>query len=203
MTFVEFFKGIPQRMRFRINFLTVFEFLYALSIPFIISYAPPQLFVENSWFENMQLFILLVAFILALRAPHDKKLFMAVALIIVLMLLRETNMGRSYFCEKYLSPDEMCRWKKLKYGFIAEPLRNLYGLYILYYIWRQKVYQTFFRYVLHAPIYVFDISILILSAVAATLAEHPLIDNEILEESCEMLMYLAFLNNLWFYRKLG
>ena len=39
------------------------------------------------------------------------------------------------------------------------------------------------------------------AVVAATIAEWPLIDNEILEESSELLMYIVFINLILRYRK--
>ncbi len=201
MKLIEFIKKIPARLQWNLSWLTVVEFIYIAAITFMLKYADAQLFVEGGWIENLQLVILGSALIIALRSPKDKALFTALSLVIVLMLMRETNLGRSYFCEKYLSPDEICRWKKMKYGFIVEPLRNLYGVYILYYIWSKKVYQTIWQYILHAPVFVWDSLVLIGAAVAATLAEFPFIDNEILEESCEMLMYIAFTSLVWKYSR--
>ena len=201
MKLLEFTKKIPARLQWNLSWLTVVEFIYIAAIQFMLKYADTQLFVEGGWIENLQLVILGSALIIALRSPTDKALFTALSLVIVLMLMRETNLGRSYFCEKYLSPDEICRWKKMKYGFIVEPLRDLYVVYILYYIWSKKVYQTIWQYILHAPVFVWDSLVLIGAAVAATLAEFPFIDNEILEESCEMLMYIAFTSLVWKYSR--
>ena len=201
MKLLEFTKKIPARLQWNLSWLTVVEFIYIAAIQFMLKYADTQLFVEGGWIENLQLVILGSALIIALRSPTDKALFTALSLVIVLMLMRETNLGRSYFCEKYLSPDEICRWKKMKYGFIVEPLRDLYVVYILYSIWSKKVYQTIWQYILHAPVFVWDSLVLIGAAVAATLAEFPFIDNEILEESCEMLMYIAFTSLVWKYSR--
>ncbi len=201
MKLIEFIKKIPARLQWNLSWLTVVEFIYIAAIPFMLKYADDQLFVEGGWIENLQLVILSAALIIALRSPKDKALFTALSLVIVLMLMRETNLGRSYFCEKYLSPDEICRWKKMKYGFIVEPMRDLYGVYILYYIWSKKVYQTIWQYILHAPVFVWDSLVLIGAAVVATLAEFPFIDNEILEESSEMLMYIAFTGLIWKYSR--
>lgn len=197
----DFLKGIPPRLCLNINWLTIIELIYISAIPFMIKFAEPQFFAEGSLIENLQLAVLTVAFIIVVTAKKDRTLFIALAMLIVLMLMRETNLGRSYFCEKYLSPDEICRWKNMKYGIIVEPLRNLYGLYILYYIWSRKVYKLIGKYILQAPIYLVDSLIFVGAVVAATLAEWPLIDNEILEESSELLMYIVFINLILRYRK--
>lgn len=196
----DFLKGIPPRLCLNINWLTIIELIYISAIPFMIKFAEPQFFAEGSLIENLQLAVLTVAFIIVVTAKKDRTLFIALAMLIVLMLMRETNLGRSYFCEKYLSPDEICRWKNMKYGIIVEPLRDLYGLYILYYIWSRKVYKLIGKYILQAPIYLVDSLIFVGAVVAATLAEWPLIDNEILEESSELLMYIVFINLILRYR---
>lgn len=196
----DFLKGIPPRLCLNINWLTIIELIYISAIPFMIKFAEPQFFAEGTLIENLQLAVLTVAFIIVVTAKKDRTLFIALAMLIVLMLMRETNLGRSYFCEKYLSPDEICRWKNMKYGIIVEPLRNLYGLYILYYIWSRKVYKLIGKYILQAPIYLVDSLIFVGAVVAATLAEWPLIDNEILEESSELLMYIVFINLILRYR---
>lgn len=200
MKLKDFLKGIPPRLCRNINWLTIIELIYISAIPFMIKFAEPQFFAEGTLIENLQLAVLTVAFIIVVTAKKDRTLFIALAMLIVLMLMRETNLGRSYFCEKYLSPDEICRWKNMKYGIIVEPLRNLYGLYILYYIWSRKVYKLIGKYILQAPIYLVDSLIFVGAVVAATIAEWPLIDNEILEESSELLMYIVFINLILRYR---
>ena len=200
MKLKDFLKGIPPRLCCYINLLTIIELIYISAIPFMIKFAEPQFFAEGTLIENLQLAVLTVAFIIVVTAKKDRTLFIALAMLIVLMLMRETNLGRSYFCEKYLSPDEICRWKNMKYGIIVEPLRNLYGLYILYYIWSRKVYKLIGKYILQAPIYLVDSLIFVGAVVAATIAEWPLIDNEILEESSELLMYIVFINLILRYR---
>lgn len=200
MKLKDFLKGIPPRLCWNINWLTIIELIYISAIPFMIKFAEPQFFAEGTLIENLQLAVLTVAFIIVVTAKKDRTLFIALAMLIVLMLMRETNLGRSYFCEKYLSPDEICRWKNMKYGIIVEPLRNLYGLYILYYIWSRKVYKLIGKYILQAPIYLVDSLIFVGAVVAATIAEWPLIDNEILEESSELLMYIVFINLILRYR---
>lgn len=200
MKLKDFLKGILPRLCCNINWLTIIELIYISAIPFMIKFAEPQFFAEGTLIENLQLAVLTVAFIIVVTAKKDRTLFIALAMLIVLMLMRETNLGRSYFCEKYLSPDEICRWKNMKYGIIVEPLRNLYGLYILYYIWSRKVYKLIGKYILQAPIYLVDSLIFVGAVVAATIAEWPLIDNEILEESSELLMYIVFINLILRYR---
>ena len=80
----------------------------------------------------------------------------------------------------------------MKYGFIVEPLRDLYGLYIVYYVWCKKVYKTVWQYIINAPIFIWDSLIFAGAVIMATLAEWPIIDNEILEERCILLLLTLY-----------
>ncbi len=201
MSLINFFKELPARISYKANLMTMLEIVLSLSVPLMVLYANPLLFTEGASVENSQLLILSVALIIALKAKQDRKMFIFIALIIILMLMRETNLGRSYFCAKYLTPDEMCRWRNMKYGIYVEPMRNLYGVYIVFYFLKNKIYKSIWQYIKNAPVYLWDIIILVGSGIIATLAEWPQIDNEILEESCETLFYLTLVNCIWRYSR--
>ncbi len=202
MNFMQFLKNIPHRMCWNVNLITIVEFLYVFILILTLSSLNPQWFVENGYMENSQLVVLMIALVVALCAKCDKYMFVTMALLVILMLSRETNMGRSYFCKQYLSDDVLCRWDNLKYGFVAEWVRALFCVYIVYYAWSKKIYITLRQYVLSAPIFVWDFVVLFGAAITACIAENPNIDNEILEECCEMLFYLALVNCLWRYSRM-
>lgn len=202
MTVKEFMRSIPPRLKWSLTPLTIFVLLFTSAILPLTLYGNPQWFVEHGPVENLQLVVLVCAFAIAVSAKQHKKFYVCLALLIVLMLMRETNLGRGFFCEKYLSPDELCRWKSMKYGVIVEPLRNLYGIYILWYAFKDKLHRDFIAYAQKAPLFMFDFILLLAGALTGTVAEFHNIDNEVLEESGEMLFYLAFTDVLWRYSRL-
>lgn len=197
----EFIKNFWQRVDFKVSYVTVVEFLLVLLIFPLIKYANPVWFVENSVVENLQLFILSAAFLICLKAKFAKKFFVFCGLIVILMIMRETNLGRPYLCAKYLAPNEVCKWKSFQYGYIVEWARILYVIGILIYAWKHKIWQPLWKYIISAPIYIWDILILLVCAVLGTVAEFQSVDNEILEECAETLMYVALAYCLWRYSR--
>jgi hypothetical protein len=61
------------------------------------------------------------------------------------------------------------------------------------------VWRPLIKYVLKAPIFVWDILILLLAVTGSWAAELPCVDSEILEESAELLMYVMLADLLWRY----
>ena len=77
MKLLDFLRNIPSRLRWNINLLTIAEFVYILTIPFMLKFADPALFTEGAWVENLQLLVLTAAFAAAVKAPRDKIVYSA------------------------------------------------------------------------------------------------------------------------------
>lgn len=67
---------------------------------------------------------------------------------------------------------------------------------------KNRLYLPLWRYIRQAPLYMLDIIVLLLMAVCSEMAEFEFIDNEVFEESCETILYLAWLNCIYRYRQL-
>lgn len=201
MRIIEFVKDCVNRIDKNVNVVTLIEFLLVSSMYSIMKYSNPQWFVENGIVENLQLFILLVAYLICLTAKSEKKFFVFCSFIMLFLIIRETNLGRSYFCEKYLHPDEICRWKNLKYGYLADVIRILLAIGIGVYAMYHKLWQSLWKYVSKAPVYIWDIGVMVFCAAVGTAAELECIDSEILEECAETVMYIALAYCLWRYSR--
>ncbi|MBR1825272.1 MAG: hypothetical protein IJ770_01645 [Alphaproteobacteria bacterium] len=196
-----FFNDLRRRFDWHINRLTAIELLLTLLTVPMILWANPQWFTENGAIENTQLFVLLTAFAVALYAKKSGKLFVLAAFVVLFMIMRETNLFRAYFCEKYLSKDELCRWNAFKYGYLIESIRWIFAVYVLYYFIRHKIWRQIWQYILNAPVYVWDFMILGVSFIGGTVAEFECVDNEIMEESFELIFYITVVNCLYKYGK--
>ncbi|MBR6355968.1 MAG: hypothetical protein IKR92_03840 [Alphaproteobacteria bacterium] len=197
-----FCKNLWQRMNWRPNLLTWATLAVALiTVPALLLPFNPQLFVENGWVENIQLVILVAAIVIACRAKNDRQLFIFAAFVVVFMILRETNMFRDIFCMKYLPQEETCRWSAFKYGYLVSAARWLFAAYVVYYVWRYRLWRTAWQYICKAPIYVWDLLLLGLAGCGATVAEFSCVDSETMEECCELVLYLALANCIWRYSK--
>lgn len=197
-----FFKNLQQRVNWRPNLMTWATLAVALLvIPALMLPFNPQWFVENGWVENIQLIVLVAAIVIACRAKNNKPFFIFAALIVVFLIIRETNMFRDIFCAKYLQKGEACRWSSFEYGYLVQGARWLFAAFVAYYVWRHRLWRTAWQYICKAPIYVWDLLLLILSGLGATVAEFSCVDSEILEECCELVMYMALANCIWRYAK--
>ena len=198
---MDLIKNLISRLDFSATMLTVAEFLLIVAIYPLMRYAAPQWFTENGIVENVQLLILSVAFVIALKSTQNRQMYVFFAMIIILLMMRETNMGRGYFCAKYLTPDEVCKWNHLKYGYIAGWIRGIYVLGVICYALYIKVWRPIIKYIVKAPIFVWELLFMAIGVICATMAEMPRFDNEILEECAEMLVYVTLCNLLWRYSR--
>ncbi len=195
-------KNILKRFDWHFSWEQIVQLMLLMAIYPLMKYADPQWFVENGIVENMQIFILFLMLLLCLKAQNARKMFVFFALIVVFLIMRETNLGRSYFCAKYLKPEEICRWRNLKYGYIIEASKVIYILFTIGYFIVNKIWQPIMAYVKNAPFFVWEAIFFMIGAVGGTIAEFQSIDNEIMEESCEALMYIAMLFALYRYQKI-
>ena len=192
-----------HRISWRPNAATWAELLLILAVYPLMLWANPTYFTEDGWVENIQLLILFAAVIIAWRAKQNRPLFVFVGLMIIFMIMRETNLLRGYFCRAYLPEGALCRWKSFSYGYLAEGFRLLFVICAALYFCRQKLWKTVFIYLCRAPIFIWDIAIFCIMALGGTFAEFACIDNEIMEESCELICYLALVNCIYRYSKVS
>lgn len=202
-TIGNFCLNLWRRIDWKFNLLTFVEVVLLLAIYPLMRWQWPDAayYVEDSWVENIQLAVLFIAAIIAFNTRNEHRLFVFVGFILIFMILRETNLFRGYFCMAYLEPDEMCRWENFKYGYLVKGARWVFVAYTVYYFVRHKIWQPIIKYIMKAPIFIWDIAIVGLMIIGGTLAEFPCIDNEIMEECCELTCYLALANCVWRYRQ--
>lgn len=198
---MDFIKNIVARFDWSITFFTVMEIILVISIYPFMQYANPVFFMENGIVENFQLLILFFAMIICLTSKQNKQLFLFCAFIVVFLMIRETNLGRSYFCAKYLTPTDVCKWQNLKYGYMADWVRIFYALVIAVYAIYVKIWKIIWLYVKKAPIYVWEFILMIIGIIGGTLAEKPSFDSEIAEECFETLFYICLCYTLWRYTR--
>lgn len=168
---------------------------------FIVKYVNPVFFEENGVVETMQIVILLVCFYLFLSIKEDKPLFNFAAMIIILLISREVNMGKPYVCQYYDIPFINCSWKHFKYGKIPNLLRLMFVAYMFFYACKTKIHHYVVKYWQKLPLYFWDILCLILAAVLSSIGERPL-DNDVFEETAESIFYVALCVLIWRYKKI-
>lgn len=197
-----FLRKFIKRISWQVNFLTFLEIAALIAVYPLMRFAPAAWFAEYGVVETSQLLLLLAGMVVALGSKINKPLFIFAAMLCFFMIMRETNMGRGYFCAQYLAEGQICRWSSFKYGYVPQAIRILYVLFMLYYFCRHKIYRLLWQYIAKAPLYFWDMAVLLSAAVGGSLAECSFIDNEIMEESCELIFYLALFNCIWRYKSI-
>lgn len=203
MSVCNFIKYIWSRINWRPNVMTFVGFLAMIAVYPVFLYANPAWFVEDSWMENSQIVILLVTAMILMRATHNRRFFVFLALLLIFIIMRETSLGRGYFCRHYYPDDEFCKWDYFEYGFLAEWVKKVFLVYMVLYFFKYKLYRPLWKYIRKAPVYFWDMLILLAMVVFGCMAETASIDSEVLEEACETVCYLVFANCLYRYRQLN
>lgn len=197
---INILKNIFNRLNFSANLLTFAELLLAMAIYPLMQYADAKWFVEDGSVENLQLIACFACLVVAWRAPKDRPLFIFLGLVMMLIIIREINMGRHWLCAAYTT-QTYCDWPDIPFGEALHLIRNIFTAFVVVYFFWRKVYRLVWQYVKTAPIYVWEFLFLALGFGLAQLAETPL-DNEPLEELAESLFYLTFFNCLVRYENL-
>ena len=156
-----------------------------------MKFLPIQYTYENSLIENFQLFVLILTFIFSVKAKTDKKFFISVALICLILFLREINCGRTIFFPIEGMENAFYSWKDIKYGYLAHPL---YGLFIagsaLYFLFT-KSFMVLIKYLKYAKLSFYNWIFLFSGIIFGTLGEK--IGSFALEEMMETLFYVSFM----------
>lgn len=188
---MEMIKTFFKRFDFSLSPITIAPLLIVLLTYPCMKFLPIQYTYENSLIENFQLFVLFLTFIFSIKAKADKKFFISVALICLILFLREINCGRTIFFPIEGVENAFYSWKEIKYGYLAHPL---YGLFIgssaLYFLFT-KSFMVLFKYIKYAKLSFYNWLFLFCGIIFGTVGEE--IGNFALEEMMETLFYVSFM----------
>lgn len=184
-------KDFLKRIDFSFQPITLLPLLIILLTYPCMKFLPIQYTYENSLIENFQLFVLILTFIFSVKAKTDKKFFISVALICLILFLREINCGRTIFFPIEGMENAFYSWKDIKYGYLAHPL---YGLFIagsaLYFLFT-KSFMVLIKYLKYAKLSFYNWIFLFSGIIFGTLGEK--IGSFALEEMMETLFYVSFM----------
>lgn len=194
----DFVNIIKNHLDFRIYPVAVIPIIIAvLTIP-CVKFLPVKFGYENGVLENIQLIILFAACVMGFCAKTNKKFFRFAALVVIILILREINCGRTIFFPYPGIENAFYQWKDIKYGWLANPL---YGIFIasvgLYFV-INKLYLNLFEYIKKVKFPVWNIVLLVLGMLVGMYSEKAL-NNMLLEEMAEMLFYSSLMGIVWLY----
>ncbi len=186
----KFFMELKERADFKFYPVILAPVIIFLLTPIFIKWLPLHFANENSLIENFQLVVILFAFIFCLKAKTDKPFFYSMALVMIILFLREINCGRTvFFLVPGGGPNAFYSWKEIPYGYLAHPLYGLFmvcsGLYFIF----SKSYKTLWNYFLHAKLSVYTWAFMFLGIIFGVTGEE--IGAFMLEEMAETLFYVS------------
>lgn len=187
-------QNIFSRLNWKIYKPTLFSIITFLSILPCVLFLPERYAWENSFIENAQLFVIFFIFIIALNAKVEKQLFKFIAMVSIILFLREINCGRIFFPLNNVGSPAFKSWNEIlphPYNYIPNGLFGLFMIYTLAYFFESKAYLQLWKVLKSAKIDCVNIFFMMFGIVAGTLGENT-IHNEMLEETAETLFYVAF-----------
>lgn len=149
-----------------------------------------QYIEENSLLENLQLVALFLGFIASIKTKNYKTFFTFLALILILMFMREISYGRVFIDETQVH-------------FNRKLCHILVGIYIASgTLWAliNKIWIDIISMIknIKFPIWTFLMSF---GCVFAQLISEKYLDNTLIEETAEFMLYCLILSLILIYRK--
>lgn len=178
---------------------TFLSILTAVIAAIFIAYLPMEFAYENQFIEVAQLFILGIAFYLCLSSKIQKDLFTFLSLIIVILFLREINFGRIFFPVGD-QPNVFMRKSELPFGHLINPAYALIMLGTAIYFFYRKIWRYVPIYLKKARIPAMD-SILLVVGVMGVLLGEEVLNNSMVEECLETVMYVAATGIIYLYSR--
>ncbi|MBR1775486.1 hypothetical protein IJ750_00225 [bacterium] len=192
------FDFMKNHFDFKIYNVTWIPVLVVLLIIPCVMYLPAEYGYENGLLENMQMIFLFGACIMGFCVKKNKKFFKFVSLVIIILMLREINCGRTLFFPIPGEVNAYYGWKDIKYGYLAHPI---YGLYIasvvVYFLWN-KLFINLWNIIKNVKFPVWNILLMILGIVLGLYAEKAT-HNFVFEEMAELLVYTSLVGIIWLY----
>ena len=187
----EFFIGLKNRVDFKFHAITILPLLILLLTVPACLWLPIEYSYENHLIENFQLVVILAIFIICIKTKNDKTFFNTLALVMVILFLREINCGRTVFFHiPGGGPNDFYSWKEIPYGYLAHPLYGTFMVFSGLYFILTKSYKVLWNYFLQAKLSIYN-WIVALGIIFGLLGEEW--GMPMLEEMTETLFYVSLL----------
>lgn len=182
--------------------ITAFIALVAAVLCMVAAFTLPESYGgKNSVPEYLQLVLLALGCLLSFRAPVNKTFYVFVGFLLLFLLLREINYGRTLPCfADPDNPERFKKWKEIPYGWLAHPLVGLYLAAQLAFFICKKLYKTLWELISNTRIPAWETAIVLIAAACAQLTER-LVHNDFLEEFFELTFYSALMCLIWRYSR--
>ncbi len=191
---------VCAHFNFSVPAVTWLAIAAALAIAPSVMFMPEKWGWENNVLENIQMVILFIGLYFSLKVDSNKKFFNFVAMVLVIIMLREVNCGRTLFFSVPGTENTFYSWKEIKYGYLAHPIYGAYMTWVGIYFLKNKLWKNLWDIVRKIKFPFWNILLMLLGMALGTYAEHAT-HNFVFEEIAELLFYVALIGIIYLYTR--
>lgn len=188
------------KLDFRLHTAAVISIIVSLLCVPLGEYLPVECGYENGVVENMQLAVLALGMYFCLRAGNHRTFFVFVAMVLLMMGLREVNCGRTLFFAKPGMVNEFYKWREIPYGWVVRVLFGLYMASVAAYFLRKKLYLQLGEVLRQRAVPVWNVLLAVLGVVLGVYGER-VMNNMTVEEFAELVYYVALVGGVHVYAR--
>ena len=189
---------IQKHLDLKFYWVTWIAVIVALLVVPCIMFLPEHFGYENGFLENIQMVILFFGLYIAFTSKIDRKFFIFAGLVLIILVLREINCGRTIFFPVPGVENSFYSWKDIKYGYLAHPLYGAYIASVGIYFLINKLFLNLWNYITKTKLPLWNILLMLLGMFLGLYAEHSM-HNMVFEEITEMLFYVSLVGIIWIY----
>lgn len=164
------------------------------------AYLPVECGYENGVVENVQMAVLALGVYFCLRSGNHRRFFVVVALVLVMLMLREVNCGRTLFFAKPGAVNDFYKWKEIPYGWVARVLYGGYMAGVMAYFLYKRLYLQIGAVLRQVGVPVWNV-ILMAAGMALGVYGERVMNNMTVEEFAELGFYVALVGAVHIYAR--
>ena len=191
---------LNKHIDFKLYGITWLAILTAIMILPCIMFLPERFGYENGLLENIQMLVLFWGLYIAFTSKFDKKFFIFAGLVLIILILREINCGRTLFFPVPGVENAYYSWKDIKYGYLAHPIYGAYMACVGIYFLVNKLFVNLWNYISKTKLPFWNIILLLAGMILGLYAEHSS-HNMVFEEITELLFYVSLIGIIWIYSR--
>ncbi len=196
---------IKKHLDFKFYGVSFIALIVVLLIFPALKLLPQNYGYENGLIENMQMAVLFGIGYMCLFAKYNKRVFKFAALALLILILREVNLGRTLFFPIEGEIGKFYSWKDInaQLGFpLGKCVHFTYGLYIafiaiLFIV--KGIFKEFWNLAVNIKLPVWNLLFMGVASFCGAIAEKATNNNFIFEEGFELLFYAALAGVIYLY----
>lgn len=191
---------IQKHLDLKFYWVTWIAVIVALLVIPCVMFLPVRFGYENGLLENIQMLVLFFGLYIAFTSKVDRKFFIFAGLVLIILMLREINCGRTIFFPVPGVENSFYSWKDIKYGYLAHPLYGAYIASVGIYFLINKLFLNLWKYITKTKLPLWNILLMLAGMFLGLYAEHSM-HNMVFEEITEMLFYVSLVGIIWIYAR--